>query len=374
LRNHWGEAKRKLFEAALEKTTLPKNAKDRSVFVNVTRPESPLPFYGIPSSGLYVAFDLTNDEFAQSAEWNYPGTQGSTPPKTLHDFQQFWDSLRPPGLSLKVPDLNRPGNCRATVMYRHAAAFGSPQDAFVAAPCRLFETLDTFPNKIHQAKITFDDPRESKGSVDLSGTVRMTRGDVPALPRRYLAADVAAVVPYTVAKILIVQDDLKKKFYNDWKTGPFDDAFHALAAHSSDLQYIDLDELPKRIYDLEERSQQNFEAFEFKIPKSDFIKWGIFVLLAVQLCFVLDLHELMTRIGQGTPNLDVAWIGVYRSSLSFGVTVVSGCILPAIAAGMICKLARQFEKPIVIVACLLSFGIAGFTFERLVRFQSAIES
>ena len=108
----------------------------------------------------------------------------------------------------------------------------------------------------------------------------------------------------------------------------FESCFPELAMASVGMESLTLEDLRTHLIQQLEKGDSVFEAFGLKIPLSQLTLWGVIVVFAVQLYFVLHLRELHSKIAPEDEGLDVAWIGVYRSALSRMSFYISIIALP----------------------------------------------
>jgi hypothetical protein len=66
------------------------------------------------------------------------------------------------------------------------------------------------------------------------------------------------------------------------------------------------------------------------LPSASARTWGIILVCLVQLYFLIHLRELTPKIGDGDNGTEIAWIGLYPSMLSRGVTFLSVVIVPVL--------------------------------------------
>jgi hypothetical protein len=93
----------------------------------------------------------------------------------------------------------------------------------------------------------------------------------------------------------------------------------------------DLDTV-KRV--LENKPNESADVFEFsgiKIPSEVVMRFGILLVIGVQIYFLTHLIELSKRLRASDPGWEVAWIGVYEHVLARIVYFCTIVILPAVS-------------------------------------------
>jgi len=113
--------------------------------------------------------------------------------------------------------------------------------------------------------------------------------------------------------------------------GSFEYSFRALNAFTKNYQTLEIAKFDAILEAEQSRTGESFEAFGVKFPAQGTTRWGILVVLGIQLYFLIHLRELSGKLNAGDPGWDVAWIGVYESSISKIVFVVSAFVLPVCA-------------------------------------------
>ena len=81
----------------------------------------------------------------------------------------------------------------------------------------------------------------------------------------------------------------------------------------------------------EEAVRDRLELFGVKFPSEVVGRWGVIVLLAVQLYFLMHLQEFALCLEPGDAAWNYPWIGTYPASLAKVVFVTSATILPLAA-------------------------------------------
>jgi hypothetical protein len=112
-----------------------------------------------------------------------------------------------------------------------------------------------------------------------------------------------------------------------WKPGPCAVSFAEVFSATAGSQDKSFEALATSLeQEAAKPKAESFEIFGVKFPVESASKWGIVLIVGIQLYLWIHLHELTPRLKQGDPGWDVAWIGVYTSLparwLFFGLTAV----------------------------------------------------
>jgi hypothetical protein len=116
------------------------------------------------------------------------------------------------------------------------------------------------------------------------------------------------------------------------KPGSFESVFKDLAKASRGREDTDFSILIPEIEAEATRSDEAFDAFGVKFPSDQVTRWGMAVLLGVQLYFVMYLRRLKGKLKSDDPGWDVPWMAMDESDLArvmLGVSIVG---LPICAA------------------------------------------
>lgn len=128
-----------------------------------------------------------------------------------------------------------------------------------------------------------------------------------------------------------VDQDLLSAGVKNWKRGPFEKAFGALAQQASGLEAEDLEDVEKIVAEHVANRSEEFEAFGMKFPMAQVTVWGTVILLGVQLYFYLYLKQLSGKLGPDDPGWDIPWISMDQSFLAQAIFFTTVLVLPAIA-------------------------------------------
>ncbi|HTB15679.1 MAG TPA: hypothetical protein VK752_29110 [Bryobacteraceae bacterium] len=138
------------------------------------------------------------------------------------------------------------------------------------------------------------------------------------------------VVPVTASE-KHVQDAIVSK-HPGWKTGPCNKAFDTLlrqAKRSPDQSLAGLARVLERATSKEK--SESYVAFGMEFPVESVesaSKWGIALIIGIQLYIWIHLREVSPRIKHDDAGWEVAWIGVYHSLPARVLFIVLTVILP----------------------------------------------
>jgi hypothetical protein len=110
--------------------------------------------------------------------------------------------------------------------------------------------------------------------------------------------------------------------------GTFDYSFRDLNAYTKNYQGLEIRQFDTILASEQSRTGESFEAFGIKFPAQGTTRWGILVVLGLQLYLFIHLRELAGKLRVDDPGWDVAWIGVYDWTLSKAVFAFSAFVLP----------------------------------------------
>jgi hypothetical protein len=131
---------------------------------------------------------------------------------------------------------------------------------------------------------------------------------------------------------------------------------------TSKYQSLALDKIDPILESEQSRAGESLEAFGVKFPAQGATRWGIALILAVQLYFWIHLHELSKKLKPHDDGWEVAWVGVYPSNSSRIVFRISAFLLPlcaVVVVGMRGLLLGNFGLPYWV---LLILGAAASIF------------
>lgn len=112
----------------------------------------------------------------------------------------------------------------------------------------------------------------------------------------------------------------------------FDDSFPDLSAVAADAIDDSFDKIQKRLEVESEKEEQTFEAFGIKFRSTQVTRWGIVLLLGVQLYMVMYLRQFGRKLSYDDPGWDMPWMAMDQSMLARTMFFISLVLLPACAA------------------------------------------
>jgi hypothetical protein len=107
-------------------------------------------------------------------------------------------------------------------------------------------------------------------------------------------------------------------------SGSFRDTFADLARAAKGRENMDFEPLTPQIYAEAAKGDQAFEAFGMKFTGEQVTRWGIIVLISVQLYLVIYLRRLSNKLRPDDPSWDASDIGL-------PIFIFVGCCISASA-------------------------------------------
>lgn len=112
----------------------------------------------------------------------------------------------------------------------------------------------------------------------------------------------------------------------------FDDSFPDLSAVAADAIDDSFDKIEKRLEVESEKEEQTFEAFGIKFRSTQVTRWGIVLLLGMQLYMVMYLRQFGRKLNYDDPGWDMPWMAMDQSMLARTMLFISLVLLPSCAA------------------------------------------
>jgi hypothetical protein len=134
-----------------------------------------------------------------------------------------------------------------------------------------------------------------------------------------------------IGRQVITQESLHETFRNV-KPGLFDQTFPDLFKATRTREDDDFNTVAAQVRDEASRASEAFEAFGIKFPSEQVTRWGMMLLIGVQLYFFLYLRQLSSRLKPDDPGWDVPWMAMDDSRLARGLLAASVIALPCVAA------------------------------------------
>jgi hypothetical protein len=310
---------------------------------------------------------LPEEEFGKYAAWKFGGAPMEDAPSTLSEFRKWWEDLSAPATVhayFATSQNYKNDGCRATLTI-DAQNLQQPK----CEVARFIGNTEPFHWIDAELSPSFEMSPDFHGLINVIGTLK-------AKQRGHDAEVRAIVTTHALSEELHTRN--MQRFFGDWRAQPYEQAFAELASLSEGLENIPLKSLVSRIAEQEPRGERALEAVGLKVPAALLTRWGIVVLLAVQFYFWLHLQEFNSKVEASSRGLDVAWIGVYRSKIALAAVLVSACVVPALAVGVLTlRMPRDLPKAwsaltalaIAVAAAVLGLALALGTGERLLKLR-----
>jgi hypothetical protein len=272
----------------------------------------------------YIAPQVVPGKFSHFIEINgYPFTEA---PKTIYEFEGWWNGIMAYGLNVLVPDhpyAYKKRQCSALgyVGERHKSTREVPLS------CRIIpngEYSGPPPPGVTRSQFTYFN---SEGFIQAHADAL---AELPAPSGADISAEVFITGPLKIRTLN--QEGLG---LYDWTSGPFHQVFFELSTVPEDLKSLPLAEARSRIEALQPKSEQIIEVVGLKLPIVELMQWGTVLLVATQLYFWLHLRELVGRLALQSAPGNVAWIGIYGSRLARHATVVTTAVMPILAMSLL---------------------------------------
>jgi hypothetical protein len=233
-------------------------------------------------------------------------------PSTLREFRDLWDR-RPVALSFS--DTNAVGD--KILLARHdgtneVLAFHPGSVDFAGGQ---YQTPDISMTDKKQQQTIADLLHVSSGMFVLSWEVGEDKVLLPA-PILQTTLDVQPTLIQT---------------HPYWKAGPFAASFSDLDKATANTQENSFEAISSNLQqEASKPKTDSFEVFGVKFPVEKATRWGILLIVGIQLYLWIHLHELSPRLKEADAGWDVAWIGVYRSLPARVLFVASTALLPVV--------------------------------------------
>jgi hypothetical protein len=245
----------------------------------------------------------------------------SPAPQSLAEFRDFWDSYNG-----KIPVWSVDNRS-----LEHKYAIETGGGSWSAAPY-------IFGHFSYSESIgaTLSDDQEKKVIADTLG-VR--------------SADCVYSVTSGADRMLLPAPCTRKEFdvqaelikgNTSWKPGTFSTSFLELDSEVSWKGDTSFEFIASHLADEAGKPKaDSFEVFGVKFPIESAMRWGIVLILGIQLYLWIHLFELSPKLKKGDPGWDVAWIGVYQSFPAKAVFFVSTAFLPVLTIAILGRHAFQ---------------------------------
>jgi hypothetical protein len=146
---------------------------------------------------------------------------------------------------------------------------------------------------------------------------------------------VSVMVPVEKARVITVNlteplRSLKPMLSLD--PGTYKQAFSDLDEITMNYDDLTFDKLKTILSAQRKHSDQTFEAFSVKFPSDAVARWGLILLLGIQLYFLIHMSAPQLQVDT---EVSVAWIPLYSNIFSQAVFVFTIAVLPPVTAGIV---------------------------------------
>jgi hypothetical protein len=240
----------------------------------------------------------------------------STFPKTLREFQQWWDSLSNDIYMVKPYVF-------AQEKTRSEPDFMFPSDYDSAQITLDFHRPIAPPAKIYIVHI----PERGMGCNSFyfkneHGILLRPAIEIPIED----GADIVQV-PVIACSVLRFNRRMLVKRFNTWGASDYDAAFGPLKAESVGLGDVSLDEAASGLRSRLDKLDHEVEIGGLKFQFADLPFWGVLVVLTLQLYLALNIKELWVVLRKEAP-IRVSWLVVSASLPALCFSLLALCVLP----------------------------------------------
>jgi hypothetical protein len=159
--------------------------------------------------------------------------------------------------------------------------------------------------------------------------------------------------------------------------GTFAHSFSALDQVTRNYQNLPLDSFDPILESEQQRSGESFEALGVKFPADETTRWGIVVVIAVQLYIWIILRQRSAPLAPGDAAFEVAWLGLFSSAIARVTCLISIALLPALVVADLAIRAVELGhvsslyRVLLVVSALLSAIMAALCWKNLPDRQDA---
>jgi hypothetical protein len=161
------------------------------------------------------------------------------------------------------------------------------------------------------------------------------------------------------------------------RSGRFVESFPELDEVSAGISNQGLDTVEHVLKNRPNESAESFEAFGIKVPSAVVMRFGILLVIAVQVYFLTHLVELSKRLSPTDPGWEVAWVGVYDHVVARLVYFCTIAVLPVLSIVVLGKRGlTQLPSPeswvILVAVTVLALCLAFWIWRKTPRRTSAV--
>lgn len=179
------------------------------------------------------------------------------------------------------------------------------------------------------------------------------------------SADVVPVIDFHKLPFEPVKELIERSKEKEVSAGGFAVSFPNLDSLAGIYGEFDVDKLDGILKDLQNRTGgESFQVFGVKIPASATTRWGVMVVLSVQLYFWMHLSELRRRLLPEDAGWNVAFIGMYPTLPARIVYYATSCALPVLGIVALCVKGilagenRTFVINVFVLGTIVSLALA----------------
>lgn len=140
--------------------------------------------------------------------------------------------------------------------------------------------------------------------------------------------------------------------------GVFAYSFRALNDVTNNYQNLPLSSFDGIFESELKRTGESFEALGIKFPADETTRWGILLVLAVQLYLWVILRDNATNPNSGDAGCEIAWIGLYPSIGAKAVCFLTTVVLPVLAVVTLGIRALQFGHYLLLYRLLIGVSVS----------------
>ena len=140
-----------------------------------------------------------------------------------------------------------------------------------------------------------------------------------------------ALLPASISQTTLDVQTTLIRTHPYWKSGAFSSSFSELDKATANIQDNSFETISSTLQEEASKPKaDSFEVFGVKFPVEKATRWGILLIVGIQLYLWIHLHELSPKLKEGDAGWDVAWIGVYQSLAARMLFVASTALLPVV--------------------------------------------
>jgi hypothetical protein len=262
-----------------------------------------------------VIYDGPGFHMSQQIPASPSSIYADNPPKTLQQFQEWWDMSR----ALRITFFGgwfRAGDNQVSAINEDGNSINSKSIAMqLLAPNKDTQQVNLI---LQNGRIT--------GEVELPDN---SRGRISLEPGGYW--DEMIQSPWKVAEFAKEKCDAIIRRTRSTDCGPFDQLFPEVIEIERELGTLPLGKLTEELVRRASIQPQPIELGGIKLPIKAITQSGMLFLVVLQIYLWLHIHELRGKIDLvNAPGFDVGWIGTYTSKAARLIFLIS-LLVPSFA-------------------------------------------